>query len=1061
MRFLKLQVENFKAITTAELELGPGLNVLYGPNDLGKSTLGAALKAVLLLQSNSSAADEYQPWQDEVSPVVTLTFQDDTDKFWRVTKRFTENDATLSFSKDGHEFTVDAHERQVDEKLRKLLGWGIATPGGRTAPRGMPESFLANALLAAQTDVDAILRKSLEPDSDASGKVKLTAALSALAQDPLVRDVLDAARKQHELHYSATGKRRSGQSAPITLASDAVKKLTAELVEVQKALAQSDALEEESKRLHTAWLDAQQACEAVERRLKSAQAGLARATEKRAAQARLLAEREALAQLEVLEARVKSLEATLMTATAQVASLEQARATAEEKAKAAALAVREAEEALRKATSGEGEQQRAAERGELKEQQARATLARAEVAAQVTQAAEVARLKAEHQRVTAALGPARVKVSELQTESNLISGIMGYGAWREASDLAQQAERLRAEAQAGRADALKKTSEALALQQKAKAIEDEVATRRADLPDDTQRAALVKVRRELDLAEAALGGGVTVLVRPRSPLLLRSTADESPTEENKISREHIVEADRRVQVSIGDLVDLEVVAGAPEKRKDADALRKKWKTEGQPALERAGVRNVGELSEALLSLTETLEGAKSLRAQATKVEAEAKALRDRAGLLDEKAAGAPTAEQLANKQRLIGSLPVEVLEPAFKSMGANWEKETRPQYEHITQALTAAVMAVTKLENDLEVLTRNMALFPSPPGGAEGQGEGKARLAALERELATLSERLNSLESKKSDATARAAEALENAKAAQNAAVLAQSTAQQALDEARATRSAKQGERDALHAQLATLDRAKVAARVIAAQHALDAYADVELLSDTDRAALERAVDDARATAEQRGREYANTEGALSKVGGPQAREQVRQLEEALLVARSREHLLEVDAASWKLLVEAVRESEKEDSSSLGTALAAPVTARFAELTRGRYPSVKFDPSLKAIGLELPGTQVNPDQIIDALSVGTRDQLAMLVRLAIALQLKSAIVLDDHLVHTDLGRLAWFQDALRTTAEKTQVLVLTCRPLDYVTQDALPTKGPYLDRDGRRVIDLTKVIHRR
>jgi hypothetical protein len=37
---------------------------------------------------------------------------------------------------------------------------------------------------------------------------------------------------------------------------------------------------------------------------------------------------------------------------------------------------------------------------------------------------------------------------------------------------------------------------------------------------------------------------------------------------------------------------------------------------------------VGELSEALSSLTETLEGAKALRAQATKVEAEAKALLD-------------------------------------------------------------------------------------------------------------------------------------------------------------------------------------------------------------------------------------------------------------------------------------------------------------------------------------------------------------------------------------------------------------------------------------------------
>ena len=215
--------------------------------------------------------------------------------------------------------------------------------------------------------------------------------------------------------------------------------------------------------------------------------------------------------------------------------------------------------------------------------------------------------------------------------------------------------------------------------------------------------------------------------------------------------------------------------------------------------------------------------------------------------------------------------------------------------------------------------------------------------------------------------------------------------------------------------------------------------------------------------ADQAGRDFANAEGALSKVGGPQAREQVRELEEALTVAKAREHHLEVDAVAWRLLVEAVREAEKEDSSSLGSALAAPVTSRFAELTQGRYPAVKFDPSLKAVGLEVQGTSSSPANVLTALSVGTRDHLATLVRLAIALQLQSAIVLDDHLVHTDLARLGWFREALRQTALKTQVVVLTCRPLDYVPQEALPTDGASksLDGDATRVIDLARVIKRR
>ena len=41
MRFRRLDVRAYRAIDQAELEFGPGLNVLYGPNDLGKSTLAA------------------------------------------------------------------------------------------------------------------------------------------------------------------------------------------------------------------------------------------------------------------------------------------------------------------------------------------------------------------------------------------------------------------------------------------------------------------------------------------------------------------------------------------------------------------------------------------------------------------------------------------------------------------------------------------------------------------------------------------------------------------------------------------------------------------------------------------------------------------------------------------------------------------------------------------------------------------------------------------------------------------------------------------------------------
>jgi uncharacterized protein YhaN len=89
---------------------------------------------------------------------------------------------------------------------------------------------------------------------------------------------------------------------------------------------------------------------------------------------------------------------------------------------------------------------------------------------------------------------------------------------------------------------------------------------------------------------------------------------------------------------------------------------------------------------------------------------------------------------------------------------------------------------------------------------------------------------------------------------------------------------------------------------------------------------------------------------------------------------------------------------------------------------------------------------------VDVLSVGTREQLATLLRLAIAESIGSAIVLDDQLVQSDAARLGWFRAALRQAAAVVQVVVLTCRRDDY------------LDGDGSTVapacVDLGKAIRR-
>jgi uncharacterized protein YhaN len=171
---------------------------------------------------------------------------------------------------------------------------------------------------------------------------------------------------------------------------------------------------------------------------------------------------------------------------------------------------------------------------------------------------------------------------------------------------------------------------------------------------------------------------------------------------------------------------------------------------------------------------------------------------------------------------------------------------------------------------------------------------------------------------------------------------------------------------------------------------------------------------------------------------------------------------MEIDADAWKLLRDTLRAVENEEGVHLGRALAGPVAARLSDLTAGRYQGLRMDAALKTEKLEAAGVDTPGDVVLDTLSVGTRDQLAALIRLAIADQLKSAIVLDDHLVHSDRTRLLWFRDVLQRTAVNAQVIVLTCRAEDYLAGDESPADAPVRDFPERcvRTIDASRVIAR-
>src|SRR6185312_15649009 len=165
MKIRRLVVKDFAGIRESDIEFGPGLNVLFGPNDLGKSTLAEAIRLALLLPHTSTHIDEYIPWTGGQNPVVELTFETESQRIWRVRKEFRKaGAATLEESRNGVDFDPVERARKVDAKLREILRWGIPEPGGTGGGKGLPSSFLGTALLSPQEDVGAVLRNSLQDD---------------------------------------------------------------------------------------------------------------------------------------------------------------------------------------------------------------------------------------------------------------------------------------------------------------------------------------------------------------------------------------------------------------------------------------------------------------------------------------------------------------------------------------------------------------------------------------------------------------------------------------------------------------------------------------------------------------------------------------------------------------------------------------------------------------------------------------------------------------------------------------------------------------------------------
>jgi chromosome segregation ATPase len=1080
VRLTRITVDDFQCIEHAEVDLGAGLNVLYGPNDLGKSSLAAAMRNVLLLPHGSSAYERLVSWHSGGAPRVALTFSTEPQRVWRVTKTFGTGGAgssRLEFSRDGVSFSSDATGREVDGKIRELLRWGISPPGGRNVVRGIPDTFLTNVLLAEQIDVPDILARGLADDPNESGRERLNEALQALAQDPLFKRVLDQANQQANRAFTPTGRRKTSQGSPFQAVRDDLNELRRQRDALQTRLNDTLSAESTLRQLHSeldslaaARAEAEEALASVREAREQMEARAGVEEELGAARAALAAIRaeladvdaaaQALALLHEAFGRAEATVAEQSTAAVDAAGRRDAAArrlqdvTNESGAQARQLALKQVEN---ERLTAEGRQAQLRATVETAEEAKR----RSDTAAEAGRALEV--LRAQLGEAEAALGPLGEAEAAERDQVQQCQRIEAFGRLRQARRTLQLAQE---------AQDLAKTERETAATRHAEAARTEEEAAKLAVPDTSVVRALRRLAQELEVAEARLGGGISVAVAPNRELRLHVAIDGAEPDEHQVRAPVILDARRSLELRVDDVVHIAITAGEASARAEVERLRSRWAEEGAPILTRSGSATIAALEEARQRVDE-------LQRQIAARRTEADGLEQSARQHDRQAEGLEAlCQTLVEREQALAGHDQAELSAALDALGDGWERElerrrtaAQARSEAAAAKLQEARSRVTELsaqcteratayESAKRSAEQALAAFPN--GTKAVLEQGRADLEALERAIADLTQRLGSLSQVAQEEESHARQLLSIAEQELTAATKTLQLGQADRDEKRDAVARATGDLDARRRQSERLD-------LEAAEIKVDRIAErLGGMPLPEAPACQNDVDAAevnvqsltRAVADKQG-QILRAQGGLEQVGGAVVREQQEELDRALQLALEREHRVEVEYEAWRLLADTLRDVENRDGAHLGKALSGPLGECFRSLTGGRYGGVAVgkELNLEADGVEAGG-QLRP---FDALSVGTQEQLATLFRLCIAEQLHSAIVLDDHLSQSDADKMRWFRELLRSTGRSIQVVLLTCRPEDYLLADELPAGDEATcDRAAGtlRAVNLARVIRR-
>ena len=127
MRITRLALRDFRRYRELEIPLSPGLTVVHGPNEAGKTTIQRAIELALTrkVTSNGGDIEALRPWDagEDARPVVSLDFEIDDDERGTRTgtleKAFRGAKGTVRLEVDGETITDPT---LADQALAELTG---------------------------------------------------------------------------------------------------------------------------------------------------------------------------------------------------------------------------------------------------------------------------------------------------------------------------------------------------------------------------------------------------------------------------------------------------------------------------------------------------------------------------------------------------------------------------------------------------------------------------------------------------------------------------------------------------------------------------------------------------------------------------------------------------------------------------------------------------------------------------------------------------------------------------------------------------------------------------